>query len=671
VTRDDAHEPFAAELAWVRDLLVAGWERQVAEGRYQGDDPFRRLRVDAERAAAVASGPFVPPPAPRTADPPNDGSWPESCGRLGLDVVERSIATIAVAVELEPRLRPLVAALQDDAGLRHPAVSLLDELLELVGPTPGARLPARRALAPGGRLLRLGLVRFHVEEGRPSRGDHLVVSDEWLVDVAAGRAADARGTTTPVATAAPAVAGHRTDRPTLLTGADPVARAGAFGACLGAAEVVVVDLTDECAAALGAADDQRLAEGARRARVAGTALVVHAASVTPALTALLEPLAALGTTVAVSVVQRAAAAPAGWGHLMVAPPTRDHRRQAWRRALEQGRRPLAAPELAAVEEVAANASVGLDAIAAAAQRVVDTVPADRTIDRTALKHAVRQTAWSDLSAVARYVENRHGWSDLVVADHTRRQLEEIVGSVQHLGTVVEEWGFGDRPGGLGLHLLFAGPSGTGKTLSASVIASECELDLWVVDLARVVDKYLGETEKQLDRVLGAAERCGAMLLFDEADALFGRRGEVREAKDRWANVEVAYLLQRIEQHRGVTVLTTNLGQHLDVAFARRMGHRVEFAVPDVALRRELWRRSVPDQAPVADEAAFGVIAERFELAGGAIRNAALNAAFAAAQDGRAIELDHLVLATVRELVKLGKPPTRSELADLPAAALVP
>jgi hypothetical protein len=660
-----------AEVEWARELLVAGWERQVADGRYEGDDPFRRLRVNAERAAAVASSPVVPPRAPAIAGPPAEGPWRRSCDRLGLDLVERSIATVAVAVEVEPRLRPLVAALQDDAGLRHPTVSLLDELLELIGSFPGARLAARRALSPDRRLLRLGLVRLHVEEGRPSRGDHLVVGDDWLVGLATDPAADARDATSPIGEVAPSVEGHRTDRPTLLTGADPVARAAAFGSCLGARDVVVVDLTDECAAALGSPEGERLAGGARGALIAGTALVVHAAAVTPALTAVLEPLAALGTTVAVSLSPRAAAAPVGWGHLTVVGPTREHRRQAWRHALELRRHRLAAPELEAVDEVAANASVGLDAIAAAAQRIADTVPAGRIIDRTVLKHAVRQTAWSDLSAVARHVENRHGWSDLVVAEHTRRQLGEIVGSIQHLGTVVDEWGFGDRPGGLGLHLLFAGPSGTGKTLSASVIASECDLDLWVVDLARVVDKYLGETEKQLDRVLGAAERCGAMLLFDEADALFGRRGEVREAKDRWANVEVAYLLQRIEQHRGVTVLTTNLGQHLDVAFARRMGHRVEFAVPDVALRRELWRRSVPDRAPVADEAAFGVIAERFELAGGAIRNAALNAAFAAAQDGRAIELDHLVLATVRELIKVGKPPTRSELADLPAVALVP
>jgi SpoVK/Ycf46/Vps4 family AAA+-type ATPase len=189
------------------------------------------------------------------------------------------------------------------------------------------------------------------------------------------------------------------------------------------------------------------------------------------------------------------------------------------------------------------------------------------------------------------------------------------------------------------------------------------LELWIVDLARIVDKYLGETEKQLDRVLRAAESAGAMLLFDEADALFGRRGDVRDARDRWANVEVAYLLQRIEDHDGVTVLTTNLSQNIDDAFARRMSQRVEFAVPDAGLRRQLWRMSVPATAPV-DDGALLTVADRFELAGGAIRTAALNAAYAAATQGGSIELGHLVRASVQELTKAGRAPTRDELAEL-------
>jgi SpoVK/Ycf46/Vps4 family AAA+-type ATPase len=157
---------------------------------------------------------------------------------------------------------------------------------------------------------------------------------------------------------------------------------------------------------------------------------------------------------------------------------------------------------------------------------------------------------------------------------------------------------------------------------------------------------------------------GAMLLFDEADALFGRRGEVREARDRWANVEIAYLLQRIEQHDGVTVLTTNVSHHLDAAFARRMSHRVDFPMPDAALRRALWHRCIPSAAPRYDRGDLRVVGDRFELAGGAIRNAALNAAYAAAADGGVITLRHVVRSTVAELVKAGQAPTRAELGDL-------
>jgi len=188
--------------------------------------------------------------------------------------------------------------------------------------------------------------------------------------------------------------------------------------------------------------------------------------------------------------------------------------------------------------------------------------------------------------------------------------------------------------------------------------------LWVVDLARVVDKYLGETEKAIDKVLRAAEASGAMLLFDEADALFGRRGEVKEAKDRWANVEVAFLLQRIEEHDGVTVLTTNVSHHLDEAFARRMSQRVEFTVPDASLRRRLWTASLPADAPLDARSDLETVADRFELAGGAIRTAALNAAYEAAAEGTPIGLRHLVRASVLELAKSGRPPTRADLGDL-------
>ncbi len=246
----------------------------------------------------------------------------------------------------------------------------------------------------------------------------------------------------------------------------------------------------------------------------------------------------------------------------------------------------------------------------------------------------------------------------------RRQLLDVAAAIGQRSRVLDDWGFGSRPGSRGYHVLFTGPSGTGKTISAGVVAAATGLELWVVDLARVVDKYLGETEKAIDKVLRAAESSGAMLLFDEADALFGRRGEVREAKDRWANVEVAFLLQRIEEHDGVTVLTTNVSHHLDEAFARRMSQRIEFTVPDSGLRRTLWHRSIPSAAPLAEAADLDTIAEQFELAGGAIRTAALNAAYSAAADAGPIRLPHLVRASVRELSKAGRTPTRADLGEL-------
>jgi len=197
-----------------------------------------------------------------------------------------------------------------------------------------------------------------------------------------------------------------------------------------------------------------------------------------------------------------------------------------------------------------------------------------------------------------------------------------------------------------------------------VIAGEAGYALYAVDLARVVDKYLGETEKQLDRVFAEASAAGAVLLFDEADALFGQRAEVHDARDRYANVEVAYLLQRLEAHDGVTILATNLPHHLDQAFARRLHHRVEFPMPDRALRERLWRAVMPEQAPLDRDLELGLVAERFELSGGSIRNAAMTAAYLAAHEDRPIALRDTAHAVARELEKTGRPATRAEFGDL-------
>jgi SpoVK/Ycf46/Vps4 family AAA+-type ATPase len=281
-----------------------------------------------------------------------------------------------------------------------------------------------------------------------------------------------------------------------------------------------------------------------------------------------------------------------------------------------------------------------------------------------LRAAARAVARHRLGALALRVSPGKSWDDLVLPKRTMRQLREIASAIAHRPHVLDDWGFAAGANGRGMHVLFSGPSGTGKTLAASVIADEAGYELFAVDLARVVDKYLGETEKQLDRVFGEASDAGAVLLFDEADALFGQRAEVHDARDRYANVEIAYLLQRLEAHPGVTILATNLGHHLDKAFARRLHHRVEFVVPDAALRHHLWSVILPEGAPRADDLDLALIAERFELAGGAIRNAALTAAYLAAAANRPISLRDVVRAIARELEKSGTPPTRAEFREL-------
>jgi SpoVK/Ycf46/Vps4 family AAA+-type ATPase len=249
----------------------------------------------------------------------------------------------------------------------------------------------------------------------------------------------------------------------------------------------------------------------------------------------------------------------------------------------------------------------------------------------------------------------------VLPEPQTRTLREIVVHVRHRARVYEEWGFAGRGSrGLGISALFAGPSGTGKTLAAEVMAAELGLDLYRIDLSQVVNKYIGETEKNLRRVFDAAEEGGAVLLFDEADALFGKRSEVKDSHDRYANIEVSYLLQRMEAYRGLAILTTNLKSSLDTAFLRRLRFVVSFPFPDAAQRARIWDRAFPAGTPTA-----GLDAEklaRLNVAGGNIRNIALGAAFLAAADGGPVRMEHLLQAARGELAKLEKPVSPAEVA---------
>ncbi|GAA3812880.1 ATP-binding protein [Sphaerisporangium flaviroseum] len=272
-----------------------------------------------------------------------------------------------------------------------------------------------------------------------------------------------------------------------------------------------------------------------------------------------------------------------------------------------------------------------------------------------LEAACRRRSAPGLAALARRVPARHTWDDIVLPGDRMRQLQEIRDRIRHRSTVHETWGFGGKVvGGQGLSVLFAGPPGTGKTMAAGVLAGTLGLDLYKIDLSTMVSKYIGETEKNLARVFEEAEKGEAVLFFDEADALFGKRTQVRDAHDRYANLETSYLLQKMEEHEGVVILATNLGKNMDDAFVRRLHFTVDFPVPDAGDRLRIWTRIWPERAPLDPGLDLERLAGEIDLPGGNIRDIAVAAAFLAAADGGTIAMTHVRRAVSREYQKMGK-----------------
>ena len=258
-----------------------------------------------------------------------------------------------------------------------------------------------------------------------------------------------------------------------------------------------------------------------------------------------------------------------------------------------------------------------------------------------------------LDSLARKIDPNYIWDDIVLPMDDLNHLREVATRVTYQGTVYSEWGFEDKFSlGNGLNVLFTGPPGTGKTMAAEIIAGDAGLDLYKIDLSSVVSKYIGETEKNLGKVFDEAENSSAILLFDEADALFGKRSKVKDSHDRYANIEVNYLLQRIEEHDGTVILTTNFKQNIDDAFLRRIHMSVEFPLPDRESRAAIWEKVFPEATPLA-ELDYGFLAT-FDVTGGNIKNIALTAAFLAADDAGEVEMKHVLRAAWREFQKTGK-----------------
>jgi len=268
-----------------------------------------------------------------------------------------------------------------------------------------------------------------------------------------------------------------------------------------------------------------------------------------------------------------------------------------------------------------------------------------------------------LHELARKIQPKYSWQDIVLPPDLFEQLQEIYNYIKQYYKVYSDWGFEKKLTlGKGLNALFSGPSGTGKTMAAEIIAHELQLDLYKIDLSTVVSKYIGETEKNLSLIFKEGQASNAILFFDEADAIFGKRSEVKDAHDRYANIEIAYLLQKMDEYEGMVVLATNLRKNIDEAFSRRMHFTLEFPIPDEDDRKRIWQNIFPAEAPLDTDIDFNFLSRQFQITGGNIKNIALGAAFLAAQNGNEINMNNIIKAIKREYQKMGKLCTENEFA---------
>ena len=572
-----------------------------------------------------------------------------------LQPLDVELLLVALAPDLDPRFERLYGYLHDDVSRRRASIGLA---LELVG-AGGASGAGRARLGVSGPLVAGGLLVVEDTE-RPFLTRALRVPDRVAGHLVGDDTTDPLVAALEVTPSDRDLAGSATLERGLRAGARlayvrerigtaPLTVAARALARLGPPPVVI-DL-----GRLGPREEADAATAAiREARLRGCGLVAGPVDVL----AERGPAAvrAFAEAACVTVLHGARGWDPAWSRTVAflveaELPTAAERRDAWHAALDGSASGDMAAAIAALpyrlapEQVERAAEAGrLTAAAAGRALAVGDVAA-----------GARSQNAAGLDRLARRIEPRVGWSDLVLPAAVIEQLGELTARARHRDRVLDDWGLGRTSlKGRGVTALFAGDSGTGKTMSAEVIAGSLGLDLYVIDLSTIVDKYIGETEKNLDRVFNEADRVNGVLLFDEADAIFGKRSEVKDARDRYANVEVAYLLQRMEVFDGMAVLTTNLRANVDEAFLRRLDAIVDFPVPDVEDRRRLWERNLSAGVPKADDIDVDFLARRFTLSGGNIRNVAVGAAFRAAAGERPLAMADLVRETAREYRKLGR-----------------
>jgi hypothetical protein len=613
-------------------------------------DSLRGLYVSDDMARSLAQQPAL-----ATVDPHLE----RAAGLLGLSPLDTAVLGVCAAPELSPHYGRLFGYLHDDVARKLATPRLVVRLLsddEVPAETVRARLTAGGPLRCSGAIALLDAHTTTPMADRPLKvGDPLVsyLLGARLDDpTGEGRVRTVMpplhdlGRSAVVDELRNLLAGPAT-LPLIVCGPDALELVAVAAGCA----LLVAELAD--------ADDRSLlAEASLRAVLdLGLLCFTCANSADPADTRRrLRALLASGARVVICCETRgdAAALTDGGSFVVEAPlPSYAERRTAWAS--------LAGTDN--VDDVAAKFRLSAGRIAEAAQiaRAAAGLAGARVPGPADLDRGARHASASGLSELAVALDAPFAWDDLVLPERPQDLLRSISSFLRHRDLVLSDWGYERTVArSQGLNVLFAGESGTGKTMAAQVLARELGLDIYRIDLAATVSKYIGETEKNLDRIFAAAEGSNAILFFDEADALFGRRSEVRDSHDRYANIEVAYLLQRMDSYPGAVVLATNFRQNMDDAFLRRLDFVIDFPFPEAEDRRRIWTLVLPEQAPVADDLDLDFLANQFRLAGGNIRNASLAAAFAAAEEGAPIGMRHLIQAVALEYTKLGRLTLESE-----------
>jgi hypothetical protein len=705
--QSDQSELLLRDLALI-DHLVSQAVSRLRTHNPRSPEEFQGLYVSDVEADAILSGRYpIGPGFPASPRPDVDGSFAVGSAdvavqsprlralveRAGLSGFDVAALLLALAPELDLKYERLFGYLHDDITRRRPSVDLA---LNLLCPTAEAKLAARWRFAAEAPLLRFRLLRLAADptDHEPPLLRRAVIVEErvlcfllgddepderlrpWTRHIPVSAAVDApllpadllsrlsRAVERDHAGGGPLIylqGPYGVGKRTVATALCREAGLGLLvidGALLPARELLgfeqLVRLALREASLLGAAlywagFDALLADERRAEREA--LLTLLAAWRGPGFLA-----------------GEAAWEPAGdlaglpFARVELPLPSAAERARLWERTLGAGVQAIGQDEVRQIAGAFRLSGGQIRDAAATAARLAqarDTARPALTADDLAA--ACRAHSNQRLANLARRVSPRRRWDDLVLPDDRVAQLRELCDAARQRARVYDDWGFARRLSlGKGLSALFAGPPGTGKTLAAEIIAGALGLELYTIDLATVVSKYIGETEKNLSRIFDEAEMSNAVLFFDEADALFGRRSEVKDAHDRYANLEIAYLLQRLEAYEGLVILASNLRKNIDEAFVRRLRFIVEFPFPAEAERRRIWEGVWPVETPRDPALDPTALARRFELAGGSISNIALAAAYLAAANGQIVTMEHLLHATRREYQKLGKLPGAGE-----------